>query len=129
MRESPFDLFVPRLRSVRILADTTRFGRFKTGASTLFTQQDYDKLKEANSKMRKRLDDIAASRLTSSLAGMSVRPVVNGTANGSTKPSSDQSRASGDSAQLLSTSNSARPAFIQPPSAPRVQMLWVFRFN
>lgn len=79
-------------------------------------------MKEANTRMRKRLDDIAASRLTSSLAGMSVRPTVNGSPNGTSKPSTAQRRTSGDAAQLLSTSPS-RPAFIQPPSVPRVQML------
>jgi hypothetical protein len=106
-----------------VLTDSTRFDSFKTGTPTLFTPQDYDKLKEANTRMRQRLEDIAASRLTSSLAGMSVRPIPNGTSNGSLKPSSEQRRTSGDSAQLLSTSNPTRPAFIQPLSTPRVQML------
>ena len=102
---------------------STQLDSFKTGAPTLFTQEDYDKMKDANTRMRKRLDDIAASRLTSSLAGMSVRPSVNGSVNGTTKPGLEQRRTSGDATQLLSTSNPTRSAFIQPPSVPRVHML------
>ena len=97
--------------------------RFKNGTPTLFTQDDLDRVKAANTRMRKRLEDIQTSRMTSSLAGMSVRPVGASNTNGNAGEGNDQRRPSGDSSRLLSTSNGTRTTFIQPPIAPRVQVL------
>jgi hypothetical protein len=99
--------------------------RFKSGTSTLFTQEDYDRIKAANLRMRKRLEDIQTARLTTSLAGLSVRP--RGNTNETPKQSTDQMRLSSDASRLLSSSNPSSTTFIQPPNRPRVQMLYVFR--
>jgi hypothetical protein len=97
--------------------------RFKLGTPTLFTQEDHDRVKAANLRMRKRLEDIQTARLTSSLAGMSVRP--RGETNGSPKQINNQRKLSGDASRLLSSSNPTPTALIQPPSRPKVQVLYV----